>query len=68
MDFDHRLAAAVSKLRDALADSAENPRFAEQMPAVLTNSVGIPVADQIALPAVDANPRASDGSKTFFKV
>jgi DNA-binding winged helix-turn-helix (wHTH) protein len=27
--FDHRLAAAVSKLRDALADSAEDPRFVE---------------------------------------
>jgi TolB-like protein/DNA-binding winged helix-turn-helix (wHTH) protein len=29
VDFDHRLAAAVSKLRDALADSAEDPRFVE---------------------------------------
>jgi DNA-binding winged helix-turn-helix (wHTH) protein/TolB-like protein len=29
VDFDHRLAAAVSKVRDALADSAENPRFVE---------------------------------------
>jgi DNA-binding winged helix-turn-helix (wHTH) protein/TolB-like protein len=29
VDFDHRLAAAVSKLRDALADSAENSRFVE---------------------------------------
>jgi DNA-binding winged helix-turn-helix (wHTH) protein len=29
VDFDHRLAAAVKKLRDALADSAENPKFVE---------------------------------------
>ena len=29
VDFDHRLAVAVSKLRDALRDSAENPRFVE---------------------------------------
>lgn len=29
VDFDHRLAAAISKLRDALNDSAENPRFVE---------------------------------------
>jgi TolB-like protein/DNA-binding winged helix-turn-helix (wHTH) protein len=29
VDFDHRLAAAISKLRDALKDSAENPRFVE---------------------------------------
>jgi DNA-binding winged helix-turn-helix (wHTH) protein/TolB-like protein/Tfp pilus assembly protein PilF len=29
VDFDHRLAVAVSKLRDALRDSAENPRLVE---------------------------------------
>ena len=29
VDFDHRLAAAISKLREALNDSAENPRFVE---------------------------------------
>jgi DNA-binding winged helix-turn-helix (wHTH) protein/TolB-like protein len=29
VDFDHRLAVAVSKLRDALRDSVEQPRFVE---------------------------------------
>jgi DNA-binding winged helix-turn-helix (wHTH) protein/TolB-like protein len=29
VDFDHRLAVAVSKLRDALWDSAEQPKFVE---------------------------------------
>jgi DNA-binding winged helix-turn-helix (wHTH) protein/TolB-like protein len=29
VDFDHRLAVAVSKLRDALRDSAEKPQFVE---------------------------------------
>jgi TolB-like protein/DNA-binding winged helix-turn-helix (wHTH) protein/Tfp pilus assembly protein PilF len=29
VDFDHRLAAAVNKIRDALEDSAQNPRFIE---------------------------------------
>jgi|SRR5271165_561333 len=29
VDFDHRLAVAVSKLRDALRDSAERPKFLE---------------------------------------
>src|SRR3984885_4130365 len=29
VDFDHRLAVAVSKLRDALRDSPENPKFVE---------------------------------------
>jgi DNA-binding winged helix-turn-helix (wHTH) protein/TolB-like protein len=29
VDFDHRVAVAISKLRDALRDSAENPKFIE---------------------------------------
>jgi DNA-binding winged helix-turn-helix (wHTH) protein len=29
VDFDHRLAVAISKLRDALRDSAEKPLFVE---------------------------------------
>jgi DNA-binding winged helix-turn-helix (wHTH) protein len=29
VDFDHRLAVAVSKLRNALRDSAEKPKFVE---------------------------------------
>jgi TolB-like protein/DNA-binding winged helix-turn-helix (wHTH) protein/Tfp pilus assembly protein PilF len=29
VDFDHRLAAAVNKIRDALEDSAQTPRFIE---------------------------------------
>ena len=29
VDFDHRLAAAVNKIRDALQDSAQSPRFIE---------------------------------------
>src|SRR4051812_33826881 len=29
VDFDHGLNKAVSKIRDALGDSAENPRFVE---------------------------------------
>src|SRR3984957_7869520 len=31
VDFDHRLAVAVSKLRDALKDSAESPKFVETL-------------------------------------
>jgi Tol biopolymer transport system component/DNA-binding winged helix-turn-helix (wHTH) protein len=31
VDFDHGLNAAVKRLRDALGDSAENPRFVETM-------------------------------------
>ncbi len=32
VDFDHRLGIAVTKLREALSDSAENPRFIETVP------------------------------------
>src|ERR1700683_2069796 len=32
VDFDHSVAAAVNKIREALGDSAENPRFVETVP------------------------------------
>ncbi len=32
IDFDHGLAAAVNKIRDALCDSAEKPKFIETLP------------------------------------
>ena len=32
VDFDHSLAAAVNKIREALGDSAENPRYVETLP------------------------------------
>jgi len=32
VDFEHSLAAAVNKVRDALGDSAENPKYIETLP------------------------------------
>ena len=32
VDFDHSLGSAVNKLREALGDSATNPRFIETLP------------------------------------
>ena len=32
VDFDHGLGSAINRLRDALGDSAENPRFVETLP------------------------------------
>jgi TolB-like protein/DNA-binding winged helix-turn-helix (wHTH) protein/Flp pilus assembly protein TadD len=32
VDFEHSLATAISKLRDALGDSADNPRYIETLP------------------------------------
>src|SRR3990172_912208 len=32
VDFDHSLNTAINKLREALSDSAENPRYIETLP------------------------------------
>lgn len=32
VDFDHSLGTAINKIREALSDSAENPRFVETLP------------------------------------
>ncbi len=32
VDFDHSLGTAINKIREALGDSAENPRFIETLP------------------------------------
>src|SRR6266403_6382283 len=32
VDFDHSLAAAVNKIREALGDSADNPKYIETLP------------------------------------
>src|SRR2546422_11099698 len=32
VDFDHGLNSAINKLREALGDSADNPRFVETLP------------------------------------
>lgn len=55
VDFDHSLNAAIRRLRDALGDSAENPRFVETVarrgyrllaPVNGGNGVGAPAAAQ----------------------
>src|SRR3981081_4601084 len=32
VDFEHSLAAAVNKIREALGDAADNPRYVETLP------------------------------------
>lgn len=60
VDFDHSLGIAVNKLRDALGDSAENPRFVETLakrgyrfiaPVKFLDPLGaIPTQELVALP------------------
>ena len=68
VDFDHGLNKAISKIRDALGDSAENPRFIETVARrgyrfladVAVTRAGQPEAllDDLAATASAADPRA----------
>lgn len=71
VDFDHSLGIAVNKLRDALGDSADNPRFIETLakrgyrfiapvkvvePPAAPLPVDLPLVAAAATPAVPAAP------------
>jgi Tol biopolymer transport system component/DNA-binding winged helix-turn-helix (wHTH) protein len=59
VDFDHSLNAAIRRLRDALGDSAENPRFVETV-ARRGYRFLMPVnGAQVATPAVPLSPSGS---------
>ena len=53
VDFEHSLNAAVKRLRAALGDDADNPRFVETLPRRGYRFIGAP--------AVDADARACEG-------
>jgi TolB-like protein/DNA-binding winged helix-turn-helix (wHTH) protein/Tfp pilus assembly protein PilF len=55
VDFDHRLAAAINKVREALEDSAESPRFVETVGRRGYRFM-LPV-ESTAQPAGDSQPR-----------
>jgi len=55
VDFDHSMAAALNKIREALGDSAEHPRFVETLPRRGYRFIGQIRRD---LPAVAAPPRS----------
>ncbi|MBC8646614.1 MAG: winged helix-turn-helix domain-containing protein, partial [Thermoanaerobaculia bacterium] len=59
-DFDHGLNAAVNKLREALGDSAESPRYVETLPRRgyrFIARVESPVAEEPAAPAPPPPPQ-----------
>src|ERR1700754_1425861 len=58
VDFDHGLNKAVSKIRDALGDSADNPRFVETIPGRGNRFLAdvTRISDRAAPPAVPAAP------------
>jgi TolB-like protein/DNA-binding winged helix-turn-helix (wHTH) protein/Flp pilus assembly protein TadD len=69
VDFDHGLNSAMNRLRDALGDSAENPRFIETLPRrgyrfiapihVVRTAPTAPAAAAVAAAAVSAAPVAT---------
>ena len=55
VDFDHGLHAAVNRLRQALSDAAENPRFVETVSRRGYRFIGqvqVPAAETVVVPAV----------------
>jgi len=61
VDFDHSLGIAVNKLREALGDRAENPRFVETLPKRGYRFIA-PVKP------VDAQPAESNGAPAVVKL
>jgi Tol biopolymer transport system component/DNA-binding winged helix-turn-helix (wHTH) protein len=58
VDFDHGLNAAIKRLRDALGDSAENPRFVETVTRRGYRFIGVPgIPIPIATPSAAPRPR-----------
>ena len=60
VDFDHRLAAAMNKMREALNDSAEKPRYIETLPKRGYRFIG-----KIALPTTAQERDAVNKVSTF---
>ena len=70
VDFDHSVAAAVNKIREALCDSAENPRFIETVPKRGYRFIGkikpeAPVVMPVANRVQAAEPMAIPAAKTW---
>lgn len=67
VDFEHSVNTAVNRLRDALGDSAENPRFIETVPRKGYRFIA-PVewrADIPALPVQEVPPKSPAGEPTI---
>ena len=74
VDFDHGVNAAINRLREALGDSAENPRFVETIPrrgyrfvAPVESQTAAPGPDVVPTPGPDPEsyPRATRSTVTF---
>ena len=71
VDFDHGVNIAINKLRDALGDSAEKPRFIETLPRRGYRFIGLlhgangDSPSEIALPAAEAPVKSRKGYRAL---
>ena len=66
VDFDHGLSAAVNRLREALGDSADNPKFIETLPRRGYRFIG-QLATSLPSSVAEAEPRKNDAHKARVK-
>ena len=59
VDFDHSVNSAVKRLREALNDSADNPRFVETLPRLGYRYIGPPAAHPEGPSANETAPAAA---------
>src|ERR1700688_3757328 len=64
VDFDHSLGTAVNKIREALSDSADHPRFVETMPRRGYRFIGI-LNNANGPPAWESRPAPPDAYAGF---
>src|SRR6201996_4382589 len=75
VDVDHNLNTAINKIREALGDSAERPRFVETLPRRGYRFIGeveppvLPAEEPVPEPAVKVEPdRGSRSRQTWLKI
>jgi cholera toxin transcriptional activator len=69
VDYDHSLNTAVNKLRDALNDSADNPRFIQTIPRRGYRFIAsVEVAADDSSPLADSNPKSGSGTEVSASV
>src|SRR5580693_5540446 len=59
VDFDHGVNTAINRLREALGDSAENPRFIETVPRRGYRCIAAVNGNVVAAPGIDDRPDAA---------
>jgi DNA-binding winged helix-turn-helix (wHTH) protein/Tol biopolymer transport system component len=71
VEFDHSLNSAVKKLRHALGDDSDNPRFVETIPRrgyrlIIPTTSGIPSASQLPEDAVSPCWPKTKGHRSYY--